>query len=83
MAEAADDKRGMAFSEFYLGVGMLYTNRGKAASACLNDAQRLAVELDNDSLRSLVQNSLGIYEIMHNNNLSLGQWHFTEALKYS
>ena len=83
MAEAADDKRGIAFSDFYLGIGMLYTNQGKAASACLNNAQRLAVELDNDSLRSLVQNSLGIYEIMHNNNLSLGQWHFTEALKYS
>ena len=73
--------RGMGYGYFYKGVAESFLGDNAKAMDNLHQAERLSIELKDDSLQARVLNALGIAEASANLNYWVAQRYFFDALK--
>lgn len=80
-AGEANDSRSLTYAYFYNGLANLFTGKADASMQRLEEAERMALATENDSVRALVLNTFGIYHAMVQSNNFVAQQYFFKSLK--
>lgn len=82
-AEREDNKRLLAYANFYKGAAQMMLGKGSASQYSLVKAREMSMQVNDDTLTALVFNSLAIYEGSVNGNMFVAQRYFMESLRYA
>lgn len=77
------NQRAIGYGNFYRGLSLMFTGKGKECTALLDKAWNISSEISNDSIGALVMNARGIYEAIYANNNFLAQRFFFRSLDLS
>jgi AraC-like DNA-binding protein len=80
-AKKSGDKRAESYANYYFGTSKLMIGQNKQSKAYLERANNIALTTDDDSLKALTYNTLGIYEATVTLNMYIAQQYFLKSLR--